>query len=137
MLRKSTIEKIAKIRATEAKVLLDAKCPSGAMYLCGYAIELGLKAVIAGKFEADSIPDKRLVNAVHTHKFGDLIGLAGLGPSLKDAKSDAEFEANWIIVMGWSEERRYEIIGLDTAEQYVSATLNEENGVFPWIVSNW
>jgi len=137
MLTKPTIEQIAKIRATEANVLLEANCPSGAMYLCGYAVELGLKAVIAGKFEANSIPDKKFVNAVFTHRFEDLIGLAGLGPSLAEAKNDAEFEVNWSIVRDWSEERRYEIIGNEIAEKYIFATLNEENGVFPWIVSNW
>ncbi|RCR70169.1 HEPN domain-containing protein [Larkinella punicea] len=43
MLLKADLKRIAQARLHDAKVLLDAGRYDGATYLCGYAIELGLK----------------------------------------------------------------------------------------------
>jgi hypothetical protein len=136
-MHKSEFEGIAGVRAFEAKTLLEAGCPSGAMYLCGYAIELALKAVISKGFDANTIPDKKLINSIYVHDLNALVKLAGLEPALEDAKRSSEFEANWEIVKDWSETKRYEIIGLDVAQHFLNAAPNETIGVYPWIASKW
>ncbi len=46
MLRTGEIEQIAEARLADAQLLLDADRYDGAVYLCGDAVELGLKARI-------------------------------------------------------------------------------------------
>jgi len=43
---------VARAREREAKALLAASEWSGAYYLSGYAVECGLKAVLASQFKA-------------------------------------------------------------------------------------
>jgi hypothetical protein len=43
-MNRNDLRRLARIRLKEARVLLQAKCFDGAYYLCGYAIECGLKA---------------------------------------------------------------------------------------------
>lgn len=46
MINKREIKKIAKARLKDAEVLAASRRYEGAIYLCGYAVELGLKARI-------------------------------------------------------------------------------------------
>lgn len=46
-MKRSDLQKLARIRLKEAKVLLDNRQYSGAYYLSGYVIECALKACIA------------------------------------------------------------------------------------------
>jgi hypothetical protein len=48
---------LAETRLREAKLLFQDREFSGAYYLAGYTVECALKAIIAGKFRADEIPD--------------------------------------------------------------------------------
>jgi HEPN domain-containing protein len=109
MVTRKDLKLLAEQRLEEAKVLLAAGRPSGAYYLAGYAIELGLKACIAKAFQPDTIPTKAFVNAVHTHDLATLVKLAGLAKELDDAKQDPLFAARWGLVSKWDEESRYEI----------------------------
>jgi hypothetical protein len=42
-MKKEEIQKIVQARIEDAKVLYEASRYDGSVYLCGYAIELGLK----------------------------------------------------------------------------------------------
>jgi hypothetical protein len=69
---------LARSRLTEARALLSASHPDGAYYLAGYAVECGLKACIARRTERHEFPDKRTVDASHTHNLRDLVKVANL-----------------------------------------------------------
>jgi len=45
----------------------------GAYYLAGYAVECALKACIAKKTQRHEFPDKRRVDASHTHNLIQLL----------------------------------------------------------------
>ena len=83
MTTKKDLEALADMRLGDAKLLFNAGRYSAAYYLCGYAVETGIKACIAGVFRADVIPDKTFVNAIYSHKLDDLLGLAGLKQQLQ------------------------------------------------------
>jgi hypothetical protein len=78
MLTKPHLQQLAESRLIEAAELLGKSLPSGAYYLAGYAAELGLKAIIAGKFPANEIPDKGFVNSIYTHSLTVLVDRSGL-----------------------------------------------------------
>lgn len=66
------------MRLDDAVLLWQNHKASSAYYLAGYAVELGLKAVICKLFQPDAIPDKAFVNAIYTHQFSQLLNVAGL-----------------------------------------------------------
>jgi HEPN domain-containing protein len=83
---------LARGRLTEAKTLLGTSHPNGAYYLAGYAAECGLKACIARRTERHEFPDKRTVDASHTHNLRDLVKVANLEQErLEEAKRDPLF----------------------------------------------
>ena len=99
---------LAQERLKEAKVLLGAGCWSGAYYLAGYAVELGLKAQIAKAFRAGVIPDKNFVTRIYSHRFSELAALGGLTDQIAERSKEREgFAGNWNIAAAWSEQARY------------------------------
>jgi HEPN domain-containing protein len=132
------LKALAQLRLREAQVLLENGHHSGAYYLCGYAVECALKAIIAYSFRAAVIPSKELVNRVYTHKLEELLILAGLNEEKKKhAAESAEFLKNWAIVVGWSEATRYELIDPFKSAAMMQAISDEKNGVLPWLKSHW
>ena len=55
-MHKTEIEKIVQARLKDAEVLFEASRFDGSVYLCGYAIELGLKARICRVLQWDEYP---------------------------------------------------------------------------------
>jgi HEPN domain-containing protein len=135
MYKRADLQRLAEERAVEAQLLLGAQKFCGAFYLAGYAMELGLKAVLAKRFKADEIPDRKLVQSIYSHNLEDLAVLAGLKPQI-DAQNE-EFAANWEVIRGWYEQSRYEIIDAERATLIVRAILDEVNGVFRWLRTIW
>jgi HEPN domain-containing protein len=135
MYKRADLQRLAEERAAEAQLLLGAQKFCGAFYLAGYAMELGLKAVLAKRFKADEIPDRKLVQSIYSHNLEDLAVLAGLKPQI-DAQNE-EFAANWEVIRGWYEQSRYEIIDAERATLIVRAILDEVNGVFKWLRTIW
>jgi HEPN domain-containing protein len=132
------LKALASVRMRDAEHLLSAGRHSGAYYLAGYAVECGLKAMIAHSFRAGVIPSRRFVERIHTHNLIELVSLAGLKSQLDtDADRSAEFQAAWSVVSSWSEASRYEIIDPFRATAMVEAVSSEENGVMPWLRRHW
>jgi hypothetical protein len=129
------LRELARCRLSEAKVLADHGCPSGAYYLAGYAIECALKAVMASQFEANQIPDKGLVNSIYTHVLPDLLRLSGLQTELHSATP--ELIKDWDIVKNWSENTRYVTCDAATAAALLDAVGGEDRGIFQWLSSRW
>lgn len=133
-MRLEELEALAEERLQEAQALLSVEKWSGAFYLSGYAIEFALKAIIAGQFRANEIPDKKLVHKIWVHDLESLLELAGLKPAFLQQRSP-EFEANWNTVKGWNESARYRRIEEAEARAMLEAVSDPREGIFQWIRS--
>lgn len=132
------LKAIAQAKLHDAALLQSHGRHSNAYYLFGYSVEIGLKAVIAKGFLAGVIPDRTFVQKIHTHDLDQLIGLAGLKEKLDARRArSALFDQHWIVVSGWSESARYDIVDEFTAATMAEAMLSEEEGIFGWLQSNW
>jgi hypothetical protein len=137
---RTTFQQLAKLRLNEAKLLANSNNPSGAYYLAGYAIECALKAIIAGQFRANEIPDKRLVNDVYSHELPKLLQLAGLEAQLKTAcQANADLEQRWSIIKNWNEQARYRIWSAEQATAMIGAIDGDgrTEGLFQWLTTRW
>lgn len=138
MLTKSDLEKLAQVRLDDASFLLQAKRPSSAYYLAGYAVELALKSCIAKLMQPNTGPDKAFINAIYTHKLDSLLSTAGLRPQFDaDTKADPLFAAYWAIVNNWSEDGRYEFWDPIAATTLLQAINEPDHGVFQWVKKHW
>lgn len=105
-MQKLEIEKIVQARLKDAEVLLEASRFDGSVYLCGYAIELGLKARICKTLQWDKYPSGKDYNTFKTHDLDVLLHLTGLEDKVK-----LKYMAEWSIVTQWNPEARYNPIG--------------------------
>ena len=76
-LSRDDLRAMAVAKVSDATHLFEAGRYSNAYYLFGYGVELALKARIARTFNAETIPDRRLVNSIYTY---DLSQLVPVGP---------------------------------------------------------
>ena len=138
MTTKKDLETLATTRLEDAEHLFRAGRYSAAYYLTGYAVELGIKACIAGVFQANVIPEKSFVNAVYSHKLDELLGLAGIRKQLQDdMKGDAALSAFWGIATKWSEASRYEMWDQFAAASMIQAVGDGNHGVLQWLKKHW
>jgi HEPN domain-containing protein len=74
------LQQLACLRLEEAEALYNAGCYDGCAYLCGYVVELALKAAICATLGVAEYPEKgsRLRESFKTHDFDDLKLLAGM-----------------------------------------------------------
>ncbi len=110
MLEKKEIRKIAKARLKDAEVLVASRRYEGAIYLCGYAVELGLKARICKTLKWSGFPSTnnefKDYRSFKTHNLDVLLHLTGVETKIK-----GELLAEWSIVAEWDPESRYNPIG--------------------------
>lgn len=114
MISHEELQKIAETRLSDAVVLHRNKNHDGALYLCGYAIELGLKAVITknlnpfGSLSTSHIPNTKeefkTVQKITNHDLDELLGLV---PSNIIQKIKTKYLAEWSLVQKWNPEMRY------------------------------
>jgi HEPN domain-containing protein len=77
-MNRQDFRKLAFIRLKESKVLLDKRKYWGAYYLCGYALECGLKACISKKIKRSQFPDLKFVKESWVHDLNQLVKQAAL-----------------------------------------------------------
>lgn len=110
MLKKLDIQSIVHARLKDAEVLFEAQRYDGAVYLCGYAVELGLKYKICKTLNWDGYPLTRNefegYSTFKTHKLDVLLHLSGAEENIK-----SKFLAEWSAVSEWKPENRYQPIG--------------------------
>ncbi|WP_439541746.1 HEPN domain-containing protein [Hyphomicrobium sp.] len=129
---------LAQAKLDDAKNLFDLGSWGNAYYLAGYAIEFGLKAVIASSFRENTLPDKNLVNSAYVHDIEKLVNTAGLTVALTQARQgDAALEINWAVVKDWSEQSRYEDATENEARELIAAIEDQQHGVLQWIAQHW
>jgi HEPN domain-containing protein len=105
-MQRTEIEEIVQARLIDAEVLLEASRFDGSVYLCGYAIELGLKARICRILEWNEYPTGSKYSTFKTHDLDVLLHLTGLEDKVK-----LEYMTAWSIVAQWNPEARYKPIG--------------------------
>ena len=131
------LQHLSRVRLREASALLKLGFFDGAYYLAGYAVECGLKACVAKGTQRYEFPDKKKVDASHTHKLGELIKIAGLEEALERAGTDPDFRRNWDVVLSWSEQSRYRKQRPDSARALLEAIADRRHGVISWIKLQW
>jgi len=82
-MKRTEIEKIVQARIEDAEVLYQASRYDGSVYLCGYAVELGLKARICRTLQWDEYPTSGTYKTFKTHDLDVLIHLTGMEDKVK------------------------------------------------------
>ncbi|NQU78112.1 HEPN domain-containing protein [Candidatus Falkowbacteria bacterium] len=104
---KDDITKIARARLKDAEVLFKEGRCDGAVYICGYAVELGLKRQICKRLNWSKYPpNSEDYKSFKTHNLDILLTLTGKEDKIKD-----QYFAEWSIVAQWDPESRYNPIG--------------------------
>ena len=107
MITRTELKKIARARIKDAEVLWSAKRYDGAAYICGYALELGLKARICQTLKWSGYPstNKEFANyrCFKTHDLDVLLHLSGIEEKIKTL-----FFRDWSNVANWNPEARYD-----------------------------
>ena len=108
MISSQELNKISKARIRDAKILLRNKSYEGSLYVCGYAIELALKAVICSYLHLSGIPhtseEFSNIAKIKTHNLEELLKLV---PSHVSTKIKSTYLADWSVVLLWNPEMRY------------------------------
>jgi HEPN domain-containing protein len=110
MIARSDLRKIAQARLKDSAVLFLSKRYDGAIYLCGYAVELALKNRICKTLGWTEYPFTRKefenLLSFKTHNLDILLKLSGVENKIK-----TNFLAEWSLVAQWNPEARYKLIG--------------------------
>jgi HEPN domain-containing protein len=124
MIAINELRKIAQARFKDADVLLKARRYDGAIYLCGYAIELALKARVCKTLKWPGYPSTsgefKDYHSFRTHDLDVLLHLTGREQAIK-----VSYFAEWSAVAQWNPSARYQAIGTGTetdAKLMISAT---------------
>ena len=115
---------MAQARLEDAEVLLQAGRFDSAVYLCGYAIELALKARICLNLNWKEYPFSKAefqkYQSFRTHELEILLHISGAEAIVKN-----KYFKEWSDVSTWDPEMRYMPVG-STSQQYaqdmISAT---------------
>jgi hypothetical protein len=102
---------LAAARIEDAKVLFAAGRVEGAAYLCGYGVELALKARVCKTLRWTDFPATRgefqNYQSFKTHSLEVLLHLSGVEQLVK-----TQHLAEWSEVSKWDPESRYTPLGL-------------------------
>jgi len=115
MIRTQDVRTIAEARLEDARVLLASGRYDGAIYLCGYAVELALKARICQTLNWSGYPSTGAefhdYRSFQTHDLDVLLHLTGREESVK-----TRFLTDWSAVAEWNPDARYQLIGTTKKE---------------------
>jgi len=115
MISTNDLRSAARAYLRDATVLLRAKRYDGAYYLCGYAVELALKARICRTLRWPGFPQTRSdfegLQSLKTHDLEVLLQFTGVGARVK-----AKYLAEWSFVLNWNPEKRYQKTGNSTQQ---------------------
>jgi hypothetical protein len=116
MISTKELRAIARARFRDADVLLRAKRFDGAWYLCGYAVELALKARICRTLKWPGFPGSRHefegLQLVKAHDLDILLQFSGIADRVK-----TKHMAEWSVVRLWNPEKRYQANRLATEQE--------------------
>lgn len=139
MIKKNDLKKIAKTRLEEARLLHQHGFYDGASYLCGYVLEVSLKAKICKNLGVDEYPDDNAhKQAFRVHDFDRLLLLSGLSSQV--VPTNVDLFRNWSLLTKWKPEDRYAPIGsTDQAKSkdLLDALDDPNHGLLTYIKRRW
>lgn len=110
MISTEELRGIANARLEDAKVLLEANRHDGAIYLCGYVVEIALKARICDTLGWGGFPESNKefqpYRSFKTHDLDVLLSLSGMEAEIKSS-----YLADWSAVATWAPGVRYNPVG--------------------------
>jgi HEPN domain-containing protein len=114
MVSRTELRTIARARLRDAEVLLAARRYEGSVYLCGYSVEIGLKARICRALKWPGFPSTNKefegYRSFKTHNLDVLLRLSGA-----EVKIRGIYFPEWSVVVTWEPDTRYRPIGTATA----------------------
>jgi hypothetical protein len=114
LLTAATLKALARARLADAEALCRSGRFDGAAYLCGYVVELALKARVCRTLKWSAFPQKRSeFEGLQSFKTHDLVVLLRL--SGRESYIRASLFPEWTILSQWNPEARYRPIGSVTA----------------------
>ena len=123
MLTIAELRSISAARLEDAQALFDAGRYDAASYLCGYSLELALKAWICETLNWAGYPatnrEFRDLQSFRTHDLNILLRLSG-----QEIRLTQSMPNTWQAVKAWNPESRYRIPG--TVSRSAAATLLEQ-----------
>ena len=112
------LKSISKGRLRDAQVLQKAGRFDGSVYMCGYAVEVALKARACRTLKWLEFPETNKqfegLQSFKTHNLEILLHLSGA-----EGRIRSKFIAEWSIVLGWNPETRYRKMGTATKQNAV------------------
>ena len=109
MLDAVTLRQLSNERLEDARTLYNNKRYDGAAYICGYAIELGLKARICDMLDVAEYPQH--LPGYKIHDLNTLLLLSGRARSIK-----TNHAITWNLATAkWGPELRYQAVNTITA----------------------
>lgn len=116
MISRTDLQKISQAKLEDAELLLQSGRYDSAAYLCGYAIELALKARICLVLYWKGYPSKNAefqkYQSFKTHELEVLLHISGAEAMVKN-----KYFKEWSDVSTWDPEMRYMPVG-STSRQY-------------------
>jgi hypothetical protein len=113
MIARSDMRRIAQARLQDARALRDRGRYDGAVYLCGYAVEIALKARICLTLKWSGFPETNKefegMQSFRTHNLDLLLNLCGVEPLIR-----SRYLSQWSTVAPWVPELRYQLAGSTT-----------------------
>ncbi len=123
MIPVAELDRIAEARLEDGKALLAGGRYDGATYVCGYAVEVALKARICRILNWSEFPttsgEFQAYRTFKTHELDVLLRLSG-----QEARIKLQHFTLWNAVAVWKVESRYNVIGTvqrADAESMISA----------------
>jgi hypothetical protein len=106
---------IAQARLEDADTLFQANRFDGSVYLCGYAVEIALKAKICDCLKWPGYPGStgefKSYTSFRTHDLDVLLHLSGVEALVK-----TQYFAEWSTIAQWDPEARYKTIGSTSSQ---------------------
>lgn len=107
------VRRLASARLQDAKVLFAARRYDGAVYICGYTVELALKARICRTLKWSGFPETEAefkgLGSLKVHGLDALLHFTG-----REATVKSKFMPEWSVIAAWSPDSRYTRIGTAT-----------------------
>ena len=114
MIMRADLTKTAKAHLRDAGILYRRGSYDGSVYLCGYAVEIALKARICRTLRWAGFPSTpgefQNVKSVQTHNFDALLLFSGIETRILPVLA-----AQWVRVKEWTPELRYSKVGTQSA----------------------
>ncbi len=134
-LTRAELQDLASLRLEEAEALFSAGKFDGCVYLCGYVVELALKAIVCRTLAVDEYPETK---AFKVHDFDTLVLFAGLHNTVDGLSG--ELKTNWSLITKWESTVRYALRNTydeSAAQNWLIALRDPVAGVLIWLQTKW